>query len=158
MASPSATARQTPNGIKLKDGHGTLITFSSDPNLSVWEVGVTPPGMDGGDAIEQTTHHNVTYRTKAPQSLIDLTEGQIRVQYDPVCISEIRAMINVEQTLTVTYPDGSTDAIFGYLRTFETEEIVTGETPEATMSFVPTNVEPGTSTEEAPVYVDVPGT
>ena len=158
MTAPVASARVSPAGIKLKDGHGTLITFSLDTDISMWEVGVTPPGMDGGDMIEQTTHHNTTYRTKAPQQLIDLTEGSIRVQYDPDIIAQVRAMINLEQTLTVTYPDGSTDAIFGVLRTFEPDEIVTGETPEATAVFSPTNVEPGTSTEEAPVFVNVPGT
>ena len=158
MAAPAATARQTPAGIKLKDGHGTLVTFAADPDISFWEVEVKPPGMNGGDAIEQTTHHNVTYRTKAPQALIDLTNGEGTCQYDPNVTVQVRALINVETTLTITYPDGSTDAIYGYLQTFDPDPIVTGSPPQASFTFVPTNVEPGTSTETGPTFVNVAGT
>jgi hypothetical protein len=158
MTSPVATTRQTPAGIKLKDGHGTKVTFAADPDISFWEVEVKPPGMDGGDAIEQTTHHNTTYRTKAPQALIDLTDGEGTCQYDPNVAVQVRALINVETTLTIRYPDGSTDAIFGYLKSFEPDPIVTGEPPQASFSFVATNVEPGTSTEEGPTFVNVAGT
>jgi hypothetical protein len=158
MAAPAATARQTPAGIKLKDGHGTLVTFAADTDISLWEVEVKPPGIDGGDPIEQTTHHNVTYRTKAPQALLDLTNGEGTCQYDPNCVTQCRALINVETTLTITFPDGSTDAIFGFMQTFEPDAIVTGEPPTASFTFVPTNVEPGTSTEQGPTFVNVAGT
>jgi hypothetical protein len=158
MTAPVASARQDPAGIKLKDGHGTKLAFAADPDISFWEVEVKPPGMDGGEAIEQTTHHNTVYRTKAPQSLIDLTDGEGTCQYDPVVVSQVRALINVETTLTIIYPDGSTDAIYGYMKSFEPDPIVTGEPPTASFSFVATNVEPGTSDEEGPTYTDVAGT
>jgi hypothetical protein len=60
MAAPVATARVDPTGIKLDDGYRTLVTFATDPNIEFWEKSVTPPGLDGGDALETKTIHNHT--------------------------------------------------------------------------------------------------
>jgi len=159
MTAPSTTARLTPAGIKISDGFSTKIAFDRDPNVSFWEKEVTPPGFDGGDAIDDTTMHNTTYRTFASRSLTTLTESSITVMYDPDVYNNILDnLLNQEGSITVTFPDGSTMDFYGYLRTFVPGPLVEGEPPEAEITIQPTNRENGTSTEEAMVLTSVSGT
>ncbi len=152
------TARQTPSGIHLEDGHGTLVTFAADPDVSLWEKNVTPPGVDGGDAIEQTTMHNTTWRPMAPRQLKTLTEFEMTCAYDPGVITQLVSLINVETTVTVTFNDGTTWAFYGFLKSFEPEELSEGEQPTASCTVVPTNRDPTTGAESGPVIASVPGT
>ena len=158
MTAPSATARQSPGGIKLTDGYQTLVTFESDPDVELYEMSVTPPGLDGGDAIETTTMHNVTFRTMSPRALKTLTEMSFSAMYDPIVYSNLLNLINVETTITITLPDGGTYAFFGFLKSFEPNTLEEGTPPEATCTIVPTNQDPTTKGEEAPVLVNVAGT
>lgn len=155
---PSPTARQTPAGIKLEDGHSTIITLAADPDVSLWEKSVTPPGIDGGDAVEQTTMHNVTWRPMAPRRLKTLTEMTFTAAYDPDAYNQLVGLINVETTVTVRFPDGSTLAFYGYLKSFEPQELSEGEQPEANCSIVPTNADPVTGAEAGPVLTSAAGT
>lgn len=158
MAAPVPTARQTPAGIRLGDGFRTLVTFALNPTISFWEIGVTPPGMDGGDEVDTTTMHNLTYRTRNPRKLVTMTEFTMTASYDPNLYNTIFTLINRETTVTVTFPDGSTLAFYGYLRSFEPGELVEGEQPEADITVVPTNQDPTSGTEEAAVLTSVAGT
>lgn len=155
---PATTTRQTPAGIRLKNGHRTVIAFALDPDVSLWEIGVQPPGLDGGDAIDTTTQHNTTWRTMAPASLVTMTEASVTVAYDPDLYNQILALLNQEGSITVHFPDGSTLDFFGYLRTFEPEENVENEMPQATVTIQPTNQDPTTGAEAAPVLTSVAGT
>lgn len=155
---PTPTARGTPSGIKMDDGYRTLITFASHPTISFWEKTVQPPGLDGGDEIDTTTMHNIDWRTNAPRALIRMTEQTVMAAYDPNLYNTILALINRETTVTVTFPDGSTLAFYGFLKSFEPDELVEGEQPEATILVVPTNQNPTTGAEEAPVLTSVAGT
>lgn len=155
---PTTTPRVTPTGIKIDDGHSTKIAFSRNPDINFWEKTVTPPGIDGGDAIDTTTMHNVTWRTFSPRKLKTLTEMKTEVQYDPIAYDELRDLINVEDSITVTFPDGSTLSFFGYLKSFEPGELSEGEPPMATITIQPTNQDPTTGAEAAPVLVSVAGT
>lgn len=158
MAAPTATARQTPVGLKLKEGQSALITFAADPDVSFWEKGVKPPGIDGGDAIETKTHHNTTYTTKAARSLKTLTDVTVTAAYDPAVYTQILALVNVETTVTIEWHDGSTVAFYGFLRTVEFSDMVEGTQPELTATITPTNADPATGAEEGPVVVSVAGT
>lgn len=155
---PSPTARADPSGIKLDDGYRTLVTFASDPNIQFWEKSVTPPGLDGGDEIDTTTMHNDDWRTNAPRALIRMTPFTMTAAYDPSLYTAALALINVKTTVTVTYPDGSTLAFYGFLKTIEFSELVEGTQPECTITVVPTNQDPTTGAEEAPVLASVEGT
>lgn len=158
MAAPTPTARQSPTGIRLDDGFSSLITFGADPNICFWEKTVTPPGIDGGDSIETTTMHTDAWRTMAPRQLKTLTDSSTTVAYDPNVFNEILALINVRTTITVTFPDGSTLAFYGFLRSFEPSELTEGEQPEATVNLTPTNYDPTNDVEAAPVLTSVAGT
>lgn len=150
------TARAAPVGIRLDDGFSTKIAFAADSNISFWEVGVSPPGYDGGDAIDYTTMHNSTYRVFAPRQLKTLTEAGGTVQYDPDIYNQAIAIINVNGWITVHFPDGSTLDFVGFLKTFEPDELTEGEAPTASISIVPTNQLLGVET--APVLTNVAGT
>ncbi len=158
MAAPNPTPRLAPTGAKLKDGFSALITFGQATAIAFWEKGVTPPGIDGGDAIEQTTMHNVAWRTFSPRSLKTLTPCQSTVAYDPAVIAAIEAAINREDTITVEFSDGTAIAFYGFLKSFQPGDLKEGAQPEATIQIVPTNQDPNTGAEAGPVYDATPGT
>lgn len=155
MAAPTATARVTPTGFRLEDGHGTFITFASDANINFFEISTGAPGVDGGDEINTTTHHNTEWRTFAARQLKTLTPFQVTAAYDPECIDAIIALINLEDDITVTFSDGSTLAFYGFLKSAEFSQAVDGEMPTVTLTIVPTNYDPDNCVEAAPVLVSV---
>lgn len=157
MGAPSPTSRSTPVGIRLRDGHPTKVTFAADPDVSLWEISATPPGVDGGDAVDTTTMWNTTYRTKAPRTLKELTDSSFKAAYDPAVLTQIIALINVATTITITFSDGSTWAFYGYLKSFEPDEITEGEMPSATCNIIATNTDTSFA-EQGPAVQSVPGT
>src|SRR5262245_6136219 len=142
MAAPTTTARSTPAGIKLKDGYSTKIAFAADPDVSFWEMTVKPPGLDGGDAIDQTTMHNDDYRTMRSRSLKTLTAVSGKAAYDPNVVNNVLALINVETDITVHFPDGSAYDFYGFLKSVEFDELQEGTMPTLNYEIVPTNYDP----------------
>ncbi len=159
MAAPATTARGTPAGKMLKDGYRTVIASSLLPTVSIWEKSVKPPGLDGGEAIPQTTMHNVAWRTFAARSLKDLTPITFKGSYDPNCVNQLMSLVNDDSgSWTVTFRDLSTLDFFGYLQKFEPDELVEGTQPEATVTIMPTNWDRTNGVEAAPVLTSVSGT
>ena len=157
-SAPAATARGTPGGLTLRDGFQSMVTFEDNATVKLFEKSTTPPGVDGGDPVETTTMHNAVYRSLGPRGLITLTEMLFTAAYDPAVYDEIIALTNVEQTITVTFADGSTLAFYGFLQKFEPGEMSEGEQPEATVSIQPTNVDPSDWSEQGPTMVEASGT
>lgn len=159
MAAPTATTRQSPpDGIYLPDGFRSLITFDRDPDIEFFEKSVQPPGIDGGDAIDTTTMHNVAWRTFRARKLKTMTPFSCKVAYDPLVFSSINNLINQEGTVTIRFADGSTIAVFAYLKSFEPSELQEGQFPEATINVVPTNWDPVNDVEAGPTVTEVAGT
>jgi len=158
MAAPTPTARGTPDGIPLREGYQTLVTVAADPTIELWEKTVTPPGFEGGDPVDFSTMHNTQYFTKAPQTLIDVTDITFVAAYDPEILTILESLINVNTTITVTLPDGSTWAVYGYIKSFIPGEISRRNPPEATVTVVVTNWDPVNSVEAGPAVAEVPGT
>lgn len=152
MTAPTVTARGTPAGARLTDGFSTTIAFAADSDASFWEVTITPPGMDGGDPIDNTTMLNTNWRTFAARALKTLTESKITAAYDPLLYSNILDLINVETSITIHFPNSDTLAFYGFLQKFEPGDCKEGEQPTATITIKPTNYDPVAGTEEAPVY------
>jgi len=157
MADPTQTQRQTPVGIAYKTGFPTKIAFAADPDVSFWEKTVKPPSFDGGDPIDTTNMHRTTYRTKAPRALVELGEVNATVTYDESVFQQILNLINVNGAITVHFPDGSTLSFYGYLRSFDPQEMSEDE-PTANITIVPTNWDPVNNVEAGPVFTTVPGT
>lgn len=158
MTAPAATARSTPAGIMLENGFSSLITFAADPDISLWEIDVGVTGISGGDAINIKTMWNDVWAPKAPQALKEQTEAQTKFAYDPALKSQIAALINVRTTITKLYPDGSTEAYYGYLREVEFDQLKDGEFPTGTLTEQPTNWDPTAHAEAGPTIVSVAGT
>lgn len=135
----------------LEDGFATKYTFGTQTTSLMKEKTLTPAGMEGGGAIDQSTMHNTAYRTAKPKTLKNMTPSNATVSYDPGVYADIINMINVNQLITITFPDDSTVAFYGWLDSFVPNEHVEGEQPTAEITIIPSLLD-GTNTETAPVY------
>lgn len=158
MTAPSPTDRATPTAEHLADGYQTLVTISADTDIDVWEKTVTPPELDGGDLIEQTTMHNSNVTTFKPQSLYSVGDIVFKCGYSLDSYAQIQDIINTNTTITVTLPGGDQAAFFGAVTKFTPDENSKGTMPEATCTIGVTNVDPVSGDEEVPVFVTSAGT
>lgn len=159
MAAPTTTSRSTPVGTALTNGLSTKIAFAADPDVSFWEKTVTPPGLDGGDAIDCTTMFNTSVVTMLPRTLKTATDLSVTVAYDPVVLDQILALINVNTDVTVHFPNGDTWDFYGFLRVFQPQEHVRGSQPEAQITITPSNADPdAANAETVPNYKTSVGT
>lgn len=158
MGTPTTTARQDPNGIRLTNGWRALFTFENDPDLSIWEIEVQPPGLDGGEPVDTSTQHNDVYETMEPRSLTKMTPMNFVAAYDPAAYPQLRNQLNVPQSITKTFPNGDTLDFFGYLQKFEPAALVNGTMPRANGTIIPTMTDPDDGTEAAFVYTEASGT
>ncbi len=157
MAAPAVTARGAVAGRRLDSGQGSRIVFSSNPTIEIFEKSVQPPAIDGGDPIMTDTLLNVVYVTKSPQCLEEWDDVVVIAAYDPQSLDEIQALINVPQSVTVVYTDGTTLSFWGYLRRSEPGAMVKGAQPELTLTIVVTNWDPVNCVEAGPVLVNGTG-
>jgi hypothetical protein len=134
-----------------------MITFAGDPDICLWEKETTPPSQEGGTKIDTTTFHNQVYRTAWPRSLIEIGDGRFLAAYDPAVRPLLVAQLNVNQEITVTYNDGSTDAFWGALNTFVPQPHAEGDQPEAEVTFIITNAD-STFLEAGPANASISGT
>lgn len=158
MAAPSPTNRVRPSGFKMPDGFRTLITFSDNPAIQLWEKNVKPPGFDGGDKIDTTTMHNIEWRTYEHRQLKTLTDASASCAYDPDSFTGIQQLINFFNTITITYPDHSQLAFYGFLQKAEVQEHKEGEMPMIDIVITPTNWDDIGQAEQGPVFVPASGT
>ena len=138
---------------RLTDGHGTTITFSSG-SLTIYEKSVTPPAISGGGANDTTTMRNTEWRTKAPKQLKSLTQAEFEAAYNTEIYDQIVDHINVNQQITVTFPDGSELEFWGWLDEFKPQELKEGEQPTAMVTVQCSNQD-NDGNEVAPVYTGV---
>lgn len=121
---------------RMDDGYQTLISIGG---TNFWEKSVTPPSIEGGGEVDTTTMHNVTWRTKNPKKLKTMGECSFTAAYDPAVYDSIVGLINSNQLITVTFPDGSTVAFWGWLDSFTPGESVEGEQPTADCTIICSN-------------------
>lgn len=136
---------------RLDDGYQTLISFASNPAVKFYEKTVTPPGMDGGGPTVTTTMRNETLRTMAPKFLVTMTESSVVAAYDPEFYNDVLQMINVNQLVTITFPDGSSLDFWGWLDKFVPNEHQEGEQPTAQVTIHPSN-QNDSGVETLPVF------
>lgn len=157
MAAPAATARGTPTGLMLRDGHPTFVTLARHPTIAFKEKEVQPFGEDGGDPVDTTTFFNVNRRTYSPRQLMAGTEATLVCAYDPAVLLTLRQSVNVPDTVTITHPDGTTDARFAFVQKVTPQNHVEGEQPTIEVVLFPMDQDSG-GAEQEPVIVSVAGT
>jgi hypothetical protein len=147
--------------VLMGDGYQTTIDFSafaegsSDASLLLLmeEKEITPPGISGGGANDASTMRNSTWRTMSPKSLRTLTPATFTVAWDPAIYDEMVAMINQNQLIKITFPDGSTLQFWGWLDEFTPGPNTEGSQPTATMTIQPSNQDgDNNDAEYSPVY------
>jgi hypothetical protein len=160
MADPIAVARTDPHPRYnvLPDGCHAKITLTADPRLAFFEKTVQPPSWDNGDPIDITTMWNTQVMTKHPNCLYEIGDAVVKAAYDPMLVSNIKGVIGVNSTVTITWPNGDTLAYFGYLRKAEFDALERGTLPEATLTFTATNWDPVNCVEAMPIFTEAPGT
>lgn len=138
--------------MRIDDGHATYFILTTPSTVKFYEKEVTPPGIDGGGANDTTTMRNTAWRTKAPKKLKTLTTAQTVVSYDPEVYDNILAALQVNQLITIQFPDGSQVKFWGWLDKFTPGNVTEGSQPTATIAIECSNQnDAGVETE--PDYV-----
>ena len=135
----------------MTDGHATLVEFSADTDVLFEEVETQPPGVEGGDGKRVSSMRNTAWHTKAPNVLKDLLDSGVTVIWDPATYDECIALINVNMSITFTFPDGSTLVVWGWMKSFQPNKHKEGEQPTAEIAIIFSNRN-GSGVETAPVY------
>jgi hypothetical protein len=136
---------------RLDDGFSTVISFAEDTSVALYEKSVTPPGVQGGGEIDTTTMLNEVWRTRNPKQLKTLSEASFTAAYGAEVYPEIVALVNVNNLITITFPDGATLEFWGWLDEFMPGELVEGEQPTAEVTLIPSN-QTAAGEEVAPVF------
>lgn len=147
----------------LVDGFRSIIAMAALPGVFLREKEVTPIGYEGGGGIETTTMRNapnglpvnpgqavMSTRTFAPKSLITISEMDFTAQYDPFVLGQILAVVNIIQLFTITFPDGATAAVYGWLDVFKPQALKEGDFPLASCKIIPTGTVPGSGGNVVP--------
>lgn len=138
----------------LTDGHPTRIVFfalGTGVSILLKTTSVTPPGLDGGGPNDTTTMENITWRTKQPKHLIEMTDGTIEFQYDPGVYEQILTILNVNGKVRWEFSDGSHLEHWGWLNNFTPGACVEGAMPTATGTIHASNQD-DSGNEAAPDY------
>lgn len=160
MTAPTKVTRGTPPEIAdmLLDGYQVFVALEDDPDLCIWEDNITPPSMTAGsDVINTTTQWNATWMTKAFHELLEVGETTINAAYCGSTWDKIQAIIGVNQSVTVHFPDGSTLSFWGGIRSFTPAGWERNGFPKADIVIVCTNMD-DSNNEEGPVWAAASGT
>jgi len=163
MASPEVITRVDPSAAPdsyryLTNGCISTIAFSADPNAPLFEIAVTPPGIDNGDEIDTTTMWNDTCRTKIGRCFDDWTPASMRVAYDPEFYSIYNNLLSQNQAITISFPNGDNLTFWGYMKSFIPSEMEDGVFPEADVEIVVSNWDHVNCVEACPVFQEATGT
>jgi len=132
----------------LVDGFKTLITITGITAVFE-EIEISPPELDAGGAIEQTTMRNTRWRTNLGKQLATLGTFSVKVAYNVGAYSQISGILGSNRHIVITFPDTSTLSFYAVVNKFSPDALKEGERPEATIEFIPSNL----STANPPVEV-----
>lgn len=138
----------------ITEGFPTTMAFANaDSGVTLYfkEKELTPPGIDGGGPNDYTSMRNTAWRTRQPKQLKTLTAASLTCFYDPTLLTGILALVNVNQEITITFPDSHTWTFWGWIDKFTPSGVTEGNPAEATVTIEVSNIDSGGS-EIAPAY------
>lgn len=139
----------------LRDGFKTLISITGITG-TFEEIEVTPPGLDAGGSIDQTTMRNSRWRTMIGKQLVTLGGFSVKVAYAPQMYNTTLGILGTNRHVVVTFPNGNTLTFYAILDKFTPDANKEGERPEATLEFIPSNLNTANpAVETAPVLATV---
>ncbi len=131
-------------------GTTVVITPTGGSAFTMEYITITPPGWDGGEAIDTTTLGNVKYRTKMAPTLIDIGAMSFTAEMDPAKIHD--APINLPGVIVITIPDIGTWTLQGYLKSITGDQMQVGERATCSGEIVITNTGSDGATETGPSW------
>jgi len=158
MVAPTPSVRVVPTSWKIDQGYRITITNSADTDVSLFEVEVTPGGLDNGDPIDTSTQFNNKYHTRRPRALMKADGAKIKAQLAAGTRKQVDLLIGVEATITETYPDGSTYCYYGYFKSVKFDTFKEGEKPMCEVEVVETDWDYVNSVEAGAVFTAIAGT
>lgn len=121
----------------MDNGHSAYLLVG-DVALEVVEV--TPPGIDGGAAINTTTHNNQQVMTKAPGALIEIGDSTISVVYSPTLYAAMMPLVNVNKLIEQGWPiAGKAVKYWGYVQKLQPTSLKDKDRPLMNVTIVVTN-------------------
>lgn len=145
-----------PDGLRLRDGFPTTVTFAQAANFAMWENEVQPPGVDSGGPNDTTSMRNILWRTNAAKKLRTLTPMTGDAQYDPQVITDVLNQLANNQQISTNYSNGAKLNFYGFLDKWMPQKIKEGSPPLSDFTIQPSNIDL-TGAESSPTYV-APGT
>lgn len=115
----------------LEEGYQCLYEFSQNPALKIYQIEVTPPSLDGGGPIDETTQHNEEVTTQSPKTLKRIGQAKITCGYEGLTFSEVWALLNQNGVITCTFPDGKGFEQWGWIDKFTPTGMSEGNRPTA---------------------------
>ena len=139
---------------RIDDGFSTTILLSGNTSINLYEKEVVPPGVVGGGPIDTTTLRNTAWRTSKPKQLKTVGNSSVVTAYDITSYEEIMALANINQRITITFPDDSALQFYGFIDEFSLNVITEGSQPTAIMQMVPTNIHDVSGNEIGPIHIN----
>jgi len=136
-------------------GFSTRITFANaDSGVTAFlrEEEITPFTLSMGGANDVTSMQNTRYRTKKGKHLINIEPATLTIQYDPAILTDMVALMGVNQEMVITMPDGHTWTFWGEIDNFSPGPLsVSEDKSTATITLEVTNLN-DSDVETGPVY------
>lgn len=158
MVAPTPTVRTTPTAWKIDQGFRILVTNALNAGIALFEIEVTPGGLDNGDPIDTSTQYQTKYHVRRPRALNKADGAKIKAQLAAGTRNELDALIGKETTITEKYPDGSTYCYYGYYKSVKYDAFKEGEKPTCEVEVVETDWDYINAIEAGAVFTAITGT
>lgn len=116
----------------LTNGFSTTATFGSMSTSATGDfevVDLKPFGIDGGSKIDVTTMSSSGRKRFVPQSLYEITPMELTLACETTFLTAVLANVNVSQTITINFPDGTNWPCTGYIQKFDPDTFTNGARP-----------------------------